>query len=263
MDEEDVIMPEEEVEATPAEPTEQAEEPQISGTSSEAKPAEPTDEQKLLDFLNTKDIKYNGEKVTVSSIDELINNYQKGMNYDKLKAKTDSETDYAMSYLNEKAKLLGCTTKEYIDRVKEYEKKQETELMQKDIEQMVANGIDEVTARRVAETEAARKEFEKEKAEYQKLKEAEVAKQKENQEYEDFINNHPDVKPEEIPEEVFKEAKEIGLNAAYEKYENKLLKEKIKQMEQNTQNASNSPVRTDFQRKPNRAREQGCIFGRF
>ena len=42
--------------------------------------------------------------------------------------------------------------------------------------------------------------------------------------------------------EVFENAKTIGLKSAYAQYENKLLKEKIKQMEQNKNNASSSVV---------------------
>ena len=181
-DDEDIIMPDEEEVDTPTTP--KAEGDQVAEQTSEATPAAEDDtEKKLLEYLNTKDIKYNGEKVTVNSIDDLINTYQK-----------------------------------------------------------ISNGIDEATARRVAETEAARKEFEKERQELQKLREEEERKQKENKEYEDFISAHPDIKPETIPAEVFQRAKEIGLNNAYLEYENKQLIEKIKQLELNKTNASTSPV---------------------
>lgn len=243
-EDEDIIMPDEDVDipATPDEGTteEVKEETQTSAnpTASEGNP----EEQKLLDYLNSKGIKYNGENVTVSNIDDLITTYQKGLNYDKLKSKTEADDNDVLSYINEKASQFGVTPKEYIAKVKDYEKQKEQELINQDIQNMVSNGIDEAIARRVAETEAARKEWEKEKAELQKLKDEELKKQKENKEYEEFINAHPDVKAEEIPEEVFKDAKEMGLSAAYEKYENKILKEKIKQLELNQKNAVSSPV---------------------
>lgn len=240
-DDEDIIMPDEEEVDTPTTP--EAEGDQVAEQTSEATPAAEDDtEKKLLEYLNTKDIKYNGEKVTVNSIDDLINTYQKGMNYDKLKAKSAAEDDEVLSYINEKAKQANLTSKEYIEKVKDYERRKEQELMQTDIQNMVSKGIDEVTARRVAETEAARKEFEKERQELQKLREEEERKQKENKEYEDFISAHPDIKPETIPAEVFQRAKDIGLNNAYLEYENKQLIEKIKQLELNKTNASTSPV---------------------
>ena len=242
-DEEDIIMPDEEVE-TPA--TTEEGETQAEATPSEAdtkdKVAE-EQEKKLLEYMNSKGIKYNGENVTVNSIDDLINTYQKGLNYDKVKAKAEAEDNEVTNYVKEKADALGITPSQYIQRVRDYEKQKEQEQMQRDIQNMVSNGVDAETARRVAEAEAARKEWEKEKAELQKIRAEEEQRKKENEEYENFIKAHPEVKPNEIPAEVFQEAKEIGLNGAYLKYENKLLNERIKQLELNNQNASSSPVR--------------------
>ena len=253
MEDEDIIMPDEEVEipSTPEE-GEKAEETTEANTKEEV-PEE--QEKKFLEYLNSKDIKYNGEKVTVNSLDDLINTYQKGMNYDKLKARNDADGDYVRSYINEKAKIANLSPKEYIDKVKAYEKEKEQEQLERDINTMVSKGIDEQLAREVAETKAARKEWEKERIELQKMREQEEQKRKENEEYEKFIEAHPEVKPNDIPPEVFQEAKEIGLNAAYLKYENKILNERIKQMEQNEKNVSSSPVRTNFKRKLSRTRE--------
>ena len=92
------------------------------------------------------------------------------------------------------------------------------------------------------QTRLAREEFEREKAELQKRIAEDEAKKKEDAEYIDFINTHPEIKVDEIPQEVFEQSKTIGLNAAYNQYENKLLKEKIKQLEQAQKNASSSPV---------------------
>lgn len=235
MEDEDIIMPDEEVETPTTEP---------EGEGVETKPSEApeNEDSKILEYLNSKGIKYNGENVTVASIDDLINTYQKGLNYDKVKAKAEAEENEVTTYVKEKAEALGITPSEYIKRVRDYEKKKEEEALQEDIQGMVNKGVDPETAKRVAETAAARKEWEKEKAELQKLRAEEEQKRKENEEYEEFIKAHPDIKPGDIPEEVFKESKEIGLTAAYNQYENKLLKEKIKQLEQMQSNASSSPV---------------------
>ncbi len=234
------------VESTPTETPEVAETKEEvteqEQTSSSEEPSKATDEEKLLEYLNTKEIKYNGEKVTVKNLDDLINTYQKGLNYDNLKSKQDRENNAALSFLDEKAKAANMTVEQYIEQVKQYEKEQEQRALEDSIQNMVSNGIDEVTARRVAEVEAFKTQLEKEKAELAKQREEIEKKAKEDKEYEDFIKAYPDVKFSEIPDEVFKESKTIGLTNAYAKYENKLLKEKIKMMEQNTKNASNSLV---------------------
>lgn len=238
--EDDVIMPDEEVE-TPTTETEGTVEPEAEQTN-EAKEETKTEEDKLLEYLNTKEIKYNGEKVTVKNLDDLITNYQKGLNYDNLKSKQDRETNTALNFLDEKAKAANMTVEQYIEQVKQYEENQRKQALEDSVQSMVNNGIDEMTARRVAEVEAYKNQLEKEKAELAKQREEIERKAKEDKEYEDFIKAYPDVKYSEIPDEVFKESKTIGLTNAYAKYENKLLKEKIKTMEQNAKNASNSLV---------------------
>ena len=81
-----------------------------------------------------------------------------------------------------------------------------------------------------------------EKAEFEKQKAELQAQKDKDREYEEFLKAYPEVKAEEIPVEVFENAKSIGMRSAYAQYENKLLKEKIKQMELNNKNASTSPV---------------------
>lgn len=193
---------------------------------------------KVLDFINKKGIKFKGEKVTVDSIENLINTYQKGLNYDIHEA----DDQDALDYIRGKASELGISQRDYMARVREYEKDQAKEAADNEMRKLVSRGIDEETARRIVNVELAQKQLEKEKAELQKMREAEAAKEKENKEYEEFLTNHADIKAEDIPTEVFEAAKTLGLNAAYNQYENKVLKEKLKQMEQAIQNASSSPV---------------------
>ena len=193
---------------------------------------------KVLEFINKRGIKFKGEKVTVDSIDNLINTYQKGLNYDIHEA----DDQDALDYIRGKAGELGISQRDYMARVREYEKNQAEEEADNERRKLVSRGIDEETARRIVNVELVQKQLEKEKAELQKIREEQAAKEKENKEYEEFLQNHTDVKAEEIPPEVFEAAKTLGLNAAYNQYENRVLKEKLKQMEQAIQNASTSPV---------------------
>ena len=245
IEDDDIIMPDD-LEDTPIdEESDNEVEPKEEQTSeSEEKPQEPEDEdKKFLDYLNKKGlIKYNGSNVEVKSFDDLVQNYQKGMNYEKHQARNEHEDDVVLSYISEMASKMGLTKEQYIEQVKAYQKQKEEEAKEAEVQKMMAKGLDEETARRVARTEAALNELEREKAELQKQKEESERKAREDKEYEDFIKEYPDVDASKIPDEVFKDAKTIGLLSAYERYENKLLKEKIKTLEQNVKNASNSIV---------------------
>ena len=200
-------------------------------------PAEDED-SKVLSYINSKGIKFNGENVSVNSIDDLINTYQKGLNYDKVA----NRDDVVMSYIKDKASKLNISPEEYINRVKRYEEEKNKEAQEQDVQNLINEGVSEKVAREVIQTKLAREMFEKKNAELQQRLDEEERKAKENKEYEEFIIAHPDVKAEDIPKEVFESAKTIGLNNAYNQYENKILKEKIKQMEQSAKNASNSIV---------------------
>lgn len=235
LDDEDVAQD------TPVEATEQ--EPKVEEVKQEVdqpKAEDPQDEdKKFLEYLNKKGlIKFNGESVEVKDLQDLVTNYQKGLNYDKVATRENK----VMDYIKEKASNLNISPEEYIERVKNYEKQKEQEIANKDIQNLIDRGIDEELAREIVETKLARKEFEKEKAELQKRLAEDEAKKKEDAEYIEFINTHQDIKVDDIPQEVFELSKSIGLNAAYNQYENKILKEKLKQLEQAQVNASSSPV---------------------
>lgn len=245
-EEEDIIFPDDDLEVdTPVEtkePEEKVEETkeQVNQPEKPEEPQQPEDEdKKVLEYLNKKGlIKFNGENVQIKDLNDLVSNYQKGLNYDRLTQKENT----VMDYIKEKASSLNISPEEYIGRVKSYEEQKKRETQEADIQRYVNNGVDEATAREIIQTKLAREEFEKEKAEYQKRIAEEEKKQKEDAEYVEFIKTHPEVKVDEIPQEVFDMSRDIGITAAYNQYENKLLKEKIKQLEQAQNNASSSPV---------------------
>jgi hypothetical protein len=223
----------------------EANEPEQKAEEQEPKADQPkveepqTDDEKFLDYLNKKGlIKFNGEAVTVKDLNDLVSNYQKGLNYDRLATRENK----VMDYIKEKASTLNISPEDYIERVKSYEEQKKRESQEADIQRYVNNGVDEATAREIIQTKLAREEFEREKAEYQKRLAEEERKSKEDAEYVEFIKTHPEVKVDEIPQEVFDMSRDIGIAAAYNQYENKLLKEKLKQLEQAQQNAQSSPV---------------------
>lgn len=244
-EEEDVILPDdfEDIPTSDEEGEEEPAEPQTEPTS-EVENAVQTDDQKLLDYLNTKDIKYNGEKVNVGSLDDLIATYQKGLNYDNLKSKSEKSENAIMNYIMEKSKSMGLTPEQYIDNVKSYEEEQIKAKNEQAIQSMVTNGVPEEIAREVIETRALRETLQRQQAELTEKENVRKAEEKKNQEYEEFLKAYPDIEVDKIPAEVFENAKNLNLKSAYAEYENKLLKEELKQIKQNQKNASSSVVKS-------------------
>lgn len=230
------IVLDDEVEDTPVETTE-TDTPVV-----EDKPVEETTDEQILKAINAKGIKYNGNDVSVASLDELISTYQKGLNYDKHQTRENEEEEFILQYIRDKANSAGKTGKEYIEAVKHYEEEQKKAQIEKDAQEMIDNGITPEMAKKVAQLSALKDDIDRQRAELDKEKAELKAKADSEKEYEEFLKAYPEVKANEIPKEVFEDAKEIGLKAAYALYENKQIKEKLKQMEQSIKNASNSIV---------------------
>ena len=203
---------------------------------------ETTDEQKLLSLLKSK-VRYNGEEVDIKSIDDVVANYQKGLNYDNLKAKSEKSENAVMNYVMAKAKSMNMTPEQYIDKVKSYEEEQKKNAQEQEIQRMMEHGVDEETARRVARTEAYMETLKAREEELNRQEEARKAEAQKDKEYQEFLKAYPGVEVDKIPPEVFENAKNSNLLSAYQAYENKQLKEKIKQLEQNQKNASTSVVK--------------------
>lgn len=200
--------------------------------------------EQVLEFMNSQGMKYNGESVKIENFDDLVSTYQKGLNYDKVKAKADADKDNddVLSYITSKAQSMGISAKEYIQKVKNYEAEQAKAQIENDVQNMVNNGVPEEVARRVANVEARMKDLDTREAQLTKERQEAEAQKNKDKEYEDFLKEYSEVKAEDIPAEVFENAKTMGLRSAYAEYENKLLKQQIKQMEQNKNNASSSVV---------------------
>lgn len=203
---------------------------------------ETADEQKLLSLLKSK-VRYNGEEVDIKSMDDVVANYQKGLNYDNLKAKSEKSENAVMNYVVAKAKSMNMTPEQYIDKVKSYEEEQKKNAQEQEVQRMMDRGVDEETARRVARTEAYMETLKAREEELNRQEEARKAEAQKDKEYQEFLKAYPGIEVDKIPQEVFENAKNSNLLSAYQAYENKQLKEKIKQMEQNTKNASNSLVK--------------------
>lgn len=194
----------------------------------------------LLEALSKK-VKYNGESVKVDSIDDLITNFQKGLNYDKKNEQYEAlQNSKVEQYVSKKAKELGLTVDEYIEQVEEYEREQEKAREEERLEEMINNGVPEDVAREVIATSQLRKQLQAKENELKEREEAQNAKHKEEQEYADFVAAFPNVKAEDIPKEVYEAAQHSNLTSAYKDWLIKDLQTKLSIQQTNSKNAKSS-----------------------
>lgn len=219
-------------------------EPEESSQPNETEGKEEEDDKvdyaPLLEALSKK-VKYNGESVKVDSIDDLITNFQKGLNYDKKNEQYEAlQNSKVEQYVSKKAKELGLTVDEYIQQVEDYEKEQEKAREQERLEEMINNGVPEDVAREVIATSQLRKQLQAKENELKEREEAEKAKDKEKQEYADFVTAFPDVKAEDIPKEVYEAARNSNLTSAYKDWLIKDLQTKLSIQQTNSKNAQSA-----------------------
>lgn len=167
-------------------------------------------------------------------VDELVVLAQKGDDYDRVKQNWEKHHDDA-EFVSKLAKTYGMDPAEY-------RKQALAELERQAVQQYVDKGMDETLAKEVVET----KRFQSD------LKEQLAAKEKEDvlrSNYEAFGKEYPDVKPADIPLEVWKDFdKGIPLVTAYAAHdrtrlakEMEELKSKIIVQKKNDESAASSP----------------------
>ena len=216
------------------------EENQTETDSKEGEKEEELDYKPFLEALSKK-AKYNKESVEVKDFEEVVNNFQKGLNYDKMVEKYNNlENSKVFSYVSKKAQELGITVDEYMDQVEAYEQEQEKAREQERLDEMIANGVPEDVAKEVIATSQLRKQLQEEKNQLEKEKKAREDKERENQEYLDFLEAFPDVKAEDIPKEVYAEAPKSNFTTAYMKWQKKKKKKQVDRLKQNEKNISSS-----------------------
>lgn len=153
---------------------------------------------------------------------------QKGMDYDRIRSKYE-ESKPVLSFVEELAQRNGMNVNEYLQAVKDYERQQEIETLS------TQNSLDPELAEELYLLRQERQEKESQKQQM-------AIQERQNKEYLDFVNAFPDVKPEEIPNDVWRIKDEEGLplKVAYKLWEGDSLKRKLQINETNQANASSS-----------------------
>lgn len=194
----------------------------------------------LLKALSGK-IKYNKENVTVESLEDLINGYQKGLNYDKkLQELENLQNSKLEKYAKNKAEELGITVDEYMDQVEAYEREQERTKERDRLEEMINNGVPEDIAKEVIAAGQERKKYQQRENELKKREEALQKEEDKKKEYQEFLDQFPDVEPDSIPKEVFEEAEKNSLSNAYMKWKLKDLEKQLSVAKTNEKNANST-----------------------
>ena len=194
----------------------------------------------LLKALSGK-IKYNKEEVNVDSIEDLISNYQKGLNYDKKVQELENlQNSKLEKYARDKANELGITVEEYMDRVEKYEEDQKRAQEEQELEEMIENGVPDSLAREILAGRQLRLEYQQMKNEMKEWKESTKKEEEKKKEYNDFLEKFPDVNPEDIPKQVFEDAEKSSLSEAYMKWQLGELKNQLKVAKTNEKNSKAS-----------------------
>lgn len=150
--------------------------------------------------------------------------------------KFDSElkSNPHLSYLQEKAQRLGITVEKLIENDQKWEQQQKlNELVQRNIPKEYAEKLLKVD------------ELEQWKAQQEQQRQAEQQRQQQQkhkqQMYAEFLQMYPEVKPEQIPKEVWQLVNQgHRLASAYAIHENKLLKQQQQTQQANFKNAESS-----------------------
>lgn len=205
-----------------------------------SKSEQEVDFKPLLDALKGK-IKYNKEEVTPESLEDLIENYQKGLNYDKKVQELDNlQNSRLEKYAKEKADALGISVDEYMNQVEAYEKQQERQREADELEDLINAGTPESIAKELIASRQQRKQIQQELNDIKAEREADRKEKEKNKEYQDFLKEFPDVNPESIPKEVFEEAEKSSLSNAYMKWKLKDLEKQISISKTNEKNKQSS-----------------------
>lgn len=220
-----------ETETAPAEDTEPAEAEQTEAEPEETKEAEP---EKQPETGNQRfKLKHLGE-VSEVDLDTVIELAQKGMDYDHVREERDNLKEDSATL----AKLKGYET--FLKELAESGKEPLT------IEQLIENTRARMLMsndENLTEEEALAKVREANKATEKKEEPKAEATPEERRQamFASFLAAYPNVKAEEIPQEVWEDAgRTYDLNGAYQRWENRQLRKELETLRQNQKNKERS-----------------------
>lgn len=229
-----------EAEEAEGEPDAQPDEPEDAGTDADAEQGdsvesegeeEPAaDEEKKPEAeKETKDqrfkLKHNGEESEVD-YDKVIELAQKGMDYDRVREERDKfrvEAPTMQKYREQDAFLTQLAEDSGLSVEELIENTRARMLMNKDPDLSEEEALEKVRGGKKEKAEEPSEDGRRQTM------------------FANFIQAYPEVKPDEIPAEVWADAaRTFDLTGAYQRYENKKLKEEVAKLRQNNKNKDRS-----------------------
>ena len=207
----------------PAEETQEEAVQQEDGT-----PADGQEEPKPQDTEQKNDepngpfltLKYMDETKSVTR-EEAIELAQKGMNYDRVKTERDSlrafraDNQDAIDLIRSYAEKTGMTIPEYVDFCRTQDIMREKQIGEDEAKERLSLEKREMA---VSKKEAEQAQLEADRADEEQK--AQSDQERVRREVQQFLADYPDVKPEEVPSEVFEIVERYGcsLSVAYGKW---------------------------------------------
>lgn len=179
------------------------------------------------------------------SYDEAPTYIQKGMDYDRVKGKYE-ESKPVLDFVERIAKQNGMDVQTYLRAVEDYERQQEIENMSQQ------NNLSPELAEELYLLRQERQQKEV-------MSRQQQHEESQRKEYIDFISQFPDIKPEEIPSDVWEikaNNPHLSITDAYIRHEYKSLRNKEVAQKTNHVNADTSTGSVTGQGSPN---ESGYI----
>ena len=166
-----------------------------------------------------------------ADVDRII---QERLARERQKYETELKNNPHLSYLEQKAQRLGMTVEQLIENDRKYEEQQM-------LNALVQQNIPEKYAKKLLKVD----ELEQWKTQQEQQRQAEQQRQQQQQYkqqmYAEFLQMYPEVKPEQIPKEVWQLVNQgHRLASAYAIHENKLLKQQYQTQQANFKNAESS-----------------------
>lgn len=166
-----------------------------------------------------------------ADVDRII---QERLARERQKYETELKNNPYLSYLEQKAQRFGITVEQLIENDQKWEQQQK-------LNELIQNNIPKEYAEKLLKVD----ELEQWKAQQERQRQVEQQRQQhqqyKQQMYAEFLQMYPDVKPEQIPKEVWQLVNQgHRLASAYAIYENKLLKQQYQTQQANFKNAESS-----------------------
>jgi hypothetical protein len=173
-------------------------------------------------------VKYQHQDMEIP-LEEAPTYIQKGLNYDKVFESFQAlQKDPRLSFVENLAKSYNMSPDEYIQAVQAQQE-------QAKLDELIQQNIPEHYAKEILENKRFRETYENQ------LKQNEARQQQEKQ-YQEFLNEYPDIDPVSIPPEVWQQVNEgKHILDAYARHENAKLKQELAALKGNQKVASNSP----------------------